>query len=541
EKPIRGEELPSEVILALILAKLTSDAELNLGTIEQAVVTVPAFFNEPCRKATMDAGRIAGMEVLDIINEPTAAAITYGVEKGFLSKSGESQEKEVILVFDLGGGTFDVTVMEIEGKQYTAIASAGDVYLGGIDWDNRIVDYVAEKFQTEYGRDPKEDPGAAEELLQKAIQAKHSLTAREEVTIHFQQGGDRLRCPLSRAEFEDITRDLLDRTHLTLNVVLSEANMQWSDLTRVLLVGGSTRMPAVATMLEELSGLEVDRSLSPDEAVANGAAIYAGLVLNTGGQQEGMTVTNVASHILGVLGTENTTGRKRRGIMIPRNARLPAKATRKFSTAKDGQARVFVEVVEGGDDSGNNATLIGTCIVEGLPPDLPKLTPVEVTFQYESNGRLNILAQLPTVQMQAALSLNRAAGLSEEEIASWKKRIEDGFGDDSVQIPTIEPEAAKSEAQDAASESKPAAPSAPPAEDDDDDIPMLEAPDDSSAQNAAAPGKESAAENQAAQEEAVEEVLLVQCPGCSKELQIPTSYMDKEFECSCGQLLLITT
>lgn len=437
EKKIRGEQLPAEVVQAVILKSLREDAELKLGPVRKAVVTVPAFFNEPCRKATMDAGRIAGIEVLDIINEPTAAAITYGVEQGFLNAAGESRQKEVILVFDLGGGTFDVTVMEIDGARFTAIASAGDVYLGGADWDMRIVDHVAESFESEFGKDPRKDPSAAQELLQKANQAKHSLTARDEVTIHFNFDGDRLRLALSQEKFNDITQDLLDRTQLTLNMVLAEAKLDWKGITRVLLVGGSTRMPAVSEMLSQISGLEIDRSLSPDEAVAHGAAIYAGLVLKSGERfRDGMSVTNVSSHALGVLGTENATGRKRRGIMIPRNTRLPSRKTRKFTTARDNQPSVKVDIVEGGDDSGSNATHIGTCLVKDLPPNLPKSTPVEVTFEYASNGRLLIDATLPTIGKQAKMSLNRAAGLSDAAIEKWKQRIESGFGDESM--PTVE-------------------------------------------------------------------------------------------------------
>lgn len=434
EKPIRGENLPAEVIQALILKKLKDDAELKLGSVQKAVITVPAFFNEPCRKATMDAGRIAGIEVLDIINEPTAAAIMYGVQQGYLTASGESQQREVVLVFDLGGGTFDITIMEIDGAKYTAIASTGDVYLGGVDWDMRIVDFVAEKFQQQFGIDPRNDASAAQELLQKANQAKHSLTARDEVTIFFNHEGHRLREQLTRAEFEDFTSDLLDRTQLTLNMVLSEAQLTWQDVTRVLLVGGSTRMPAVAEMLHEISGLQIDRSLSPNEAVAHGAAIYAGLVLRSGGKaRDGMTVTNVSSHALGVLGTDPETGRRRRGVMIPRNRQLPARRMRQFTTARDNQQSVKVEIVEGGDDSGNNATVIGTCVVRDLPPNLPKLTPVDVTFAYGSNGRLKIFASLPTINKKASLSLNRSAGLSESEIQQWRQRIRDGFGDHAAQ------------------------------------------------------------------------------------------------------------
>ena len=198
EKAIRGKQLPSEVIQAIILRKLRADAELKLGDIREAVITVPAFFNEPCRKATQDAGRLAGIKVLDIINEPTAAAITYGIEQGFLNVDGTSAQRETVLVYDLGGGTFDVTLMEIDGGNFRTVATAGDVYLGGIDWDQRIVDFIAEAFLAEYEVDPREDEQAAQELQRKANQTKHALTQRESVSIAFAHEGKRLRTEVDR-------------------------------------------------------------------------------------------------------------------------------------------------------------------------------------------------------------------------------------------------------------------------------------------------------------------------------------------------------
>jgi len=430
EKPIHGEVLPPEVIEALILKKLKADAELKLGSISKAVITVPAFFNEPCRKATQDAGRLAGLGVLDIINEPTAAAIMYGVEQGFLSAQGESHQRETILVYDLGGGTFDVTVMEIDGTHYKALATAGDVYLGGIDWDRRIVDYVAENFEEQFGVDPRQNPSTFQSLLHKANQAKHALSAREEMSIFFNSDGNRLRLSLSRQKFEYLTQDLLDRTEMTARMVLTDAGLTWQNITRLLLVGGSTRMPMVHGMLERVSGLPVDRSLSPDEAVAHGAAVYAGLLLRSGSATRyGMSVTNVNSHDLGVLGIEAATQRQRRQLMIPRNSRLPASQTEQFKTHRENQSNVKVKIVEGGDDSGNNATLIGSCVVKDLPHGLPAKTPVDVEFEYARNGRLRVRAWLPTVGREATLQLNRAAGLSETKFQQWKKRLEEGLSD----------------------------------------------------------------------------------------------------------------
>ncbi|MGB7346347.1 MAG: Hsp70 family protein [Pirellulaceae bacterium] len=430
EKSIRGESFPPEVLQALILQKLKSDAELKLGTIDKVVVTVPAFFNEPCRKATQDAGRLAGLEVLDIINEPTAAAITYGVQQGFLSEDGMSEKLERVLVYDLGGGTFDVTVMEIDKANYHTIATAGDVYLGGIDWDRRIVDFIADAFLAEHGIDPREDPRGEQELVRKANQTKHALTQRESVSIAFAFDDKRLRTELTQEQFAKLTEDLVERTLMTVQLVLDDAALTWSDLTRLILVGGSTRMPMIRDELQQRSGIELDRSLSPDEAVCHGAALYAGMLLgHPDGEHAKVSVTNVNSHDLGILAVDPKTGNPRRQVMIPRNSTLPIKKGMRFRTHSDNQVNVKIEIVEGGDDKGVNATKIGKCVVDDLPDGLAKGTEVDVSFDYSQDGRLTVSASLPTVQREVQMALNRAAGLSDAEIQSWQKRIADGLAD----------------------------------------------------------------------------------------------------------------
>ena len=427
EKPICGNALPPEVIQALILKKLKDDAELKLGPFSKAVITVPAYFNEPRRKATQDAGRLAGLEVLDIINEPTAAAIAFGVQQGFLTPKGESRQRETILVYDLGGGTFDVTLMEIDGQQYTAVATAGDVYLGGIEWDMRIVDFVEEKFKEKFDVDLREDEQAFQSLISECEDAKHALSARPEVNIQFAHDGNRLRVPLSRDQFEAMTDDLLDRTTITVQKVMREAGRDWSELTRLLLVGGSTRMPMIGQILQSESGLAADRSLSADEAVAHGAAIYAGLLMgNENLPRKGMSVTNVNSHDLGVLGVEPGTGMRRRKVLIPRNTPLPTVGAGTFVTQKVGQANVKVTVIEGGDATGAHATHIGKCVVTDLPPDLPARTPVKVAFNYSANGRLTVGASLPGAGRHANTTIQRSSGLADGMLDQWKQRIEAG-------------------------------------------------------------------------------------------------------------------
>ena len=435
-KPILGNQIPPEVIQALILKKLRHDAELRIGPFTKAVVTVPAYFNEPRRKATQDASRLAGLEVLDIINEPTAAAIAYGVQQGFLSSDGEAHEREVVLVYDLGGGTFDVTLMEIVGRKFNAIATAGDVHLGGIDWDQAIAEFVMQRFQAEHGVDLRHDAAASETLIDESIRVKHTLTARDEAVVRFAHQGQRLQLSLTRAEFEQRTANLLDRTRMTVKRLLKDAKLAWPDLTRLLLVGGSTRMPMVQTMLEQESGLKVDRSLSPDEAVAHGAAIYAGTLISGGkGLQQSFAVQNVSSHDLGVMGVDSTTGRPRRHVMIPRNSRLPCKQSSLFKTARENQKNVAVRVVEGGTDAGQGATPIGKCVVQGLPSNLPQGTPVKVIFKYGTDGRLAVRAELPKASCDAQTMIERAVGMSSKQFAAWSKRFSIGVVIEEEQVP----------------------------------------------------------------------------------------------------------
>ncbi|NLF67671.1 MAG: Hsp70 family protein [Candidatus Anammoximicrobium sp.] len=427
-KAICGCAFPPEVIESLVLGKLKHDAGLKLGSFRKAVVTVPAYFNEPRRKATQDAGRLAGLEVIDIINEPTAAAIAYGLERGIVAADGSPRERERVLVYDLGGGTFDLTLMEIDGEGFRAVAVAGDVYLGGMDWDERIARYVGEGFSKQHGVDLRNQPGEWERLMHAACDAKLSLTARTETLLSFSHAGQQVRIRLKRDDFESLTGDLVERTRLTCRSLLKDAGVTWSDVTRLLLVGGATRMPMIQRMLAEESGLSPDRSLSPDEAVAHGAAIYAGMLLHQGAKAfRGLSVHNVNSHTLGVLGIDLESRLTRRKVMIPRNTPLPASVTRKFQTSKDGQKDVIIPVVEGGTDTGEGCTHIGRLAVADLPPDLPVGTPVRVTFQYGQDGRLTVRATLPAAGREAQLTLERASGMSEAELGAWLDRIQGGL------------------------------------------------------------------------------------------------------------------
>src|SRR5262249_50114492 len=271
-KKINGEVLPPEVISSIILKSLKADAERKLGPVRKAVITVPAYFDEPRRQATIDAGRLAGLDVLDIINEPTAAAITYGYQLGFLDRGGRTGGKPLrVLVYDLGGGTFDVTIVEIQGTSFKALATDGDVSLGGKDWDEKLVDIAAEAFIHEHREDPRANPASAQDLWFAAETAKKTLSERPKATIYVNHLGTRAKVEVTRQQFDEATAHLLGRTRTTTEIVVRQAAMTWANIDKVLLVGGSTRMPMVVRMLEELTGKPPERSVSPDEAVAHGA------------------------------------------------------------------------------------------------------------------------------------------------------------------------------------------------------------------------------------------------------------------------------
>ncbi|TWU02095.1 Hsp70 family protein [Neorhodopirellula pilleata] len=422
-KSFDGESYPPEVIQSVILEKLANDAQQKLGPVKDAVITVPAYFSEPKRKATMDAGRLAGLNVLDIINEPTAAAIAFGVEQGFLDTQAASPSGETILVYDLGGGTFDVSVVRVESNRFRVIATDGDFQLGGIDWDQKIADLIADTFYNEHLVDLTTNAKSEQKLLQEAEDAKRSLSTRTELSIYFEHAGESIAVPLRRVDLNRMTAHLVERTRFTTSKVVRDAGLKWGDLTRILLVGGSTRMPAIVEMLEAESGMPVDRSLAADEAVAHGAAIYANLLARSDADGPKVQVSNVNSHDLGVLGLEKETGMHRTKVLLPRNTVLPAKHGAAFTTAEEGQQSVMVNVVEGGDASGNHATPIGRCIIRGLPPGLAAGTQVNVIFEYQNNGRLKVRASIPSTGQNAEIKIQRESAVSDAKLVQWGDKI----------------------------------------------------------------------------------------------------------------------
>lgn len=428
-RKINGEHLPPEVISSFILGSLKADAERQLGPVKRAVITVPAYFDETRRRATVDAGRLAGLEVLDIINEPTAAAIAYGHQLGFLDRNSHllGDRSLRVLVFDLGGGTFDVTIVEIRPHEFKALATDGDVNLGGRDWDERLVDIAATQFCKQFRDDPREHPVGAQELWLAAESAKRTLTERQKATLHVCHLGTRCKVDVTRQEFEEATAALLERTQMTTELVVRQAGLTFNDIDRVLLIGGSTRMPMVVRMLETLTGKPPDRSVSADEAVALGAALYAKTLVTPapGESAESFSVTNINSHSLGVLGTDPENGKKFHKVLIPKNTPLPCTIRKSFKTFRHGQHSVMIKVLEGESDNPAFCVAIGVCMISNLPPNLPAGWPIEVSYTYASNGQLQVSAKLKDYNRHVETEFVRENRMPDDDLEVWAHFVEE--------------------------------------------------------------------------------------------------------------------
>ena len=404
---IDGKDYTPEEISAMVLQKLKTDAEKQVGQpITQAVITVPAYFNDAQRQATKDAGKIAGLEVLRIINEPTAAALAYGLDK--------VDHDEKILVFDLGGGTFDVSVLELGDGVFEVASTAGDNHLGGDDWDQRIIDWMADKFQAENGIDLRQDKMALQRLKEAAEKAKMELSSTTQANINLPfitadaSGPKHLDYTLTRAEFERITKDLLDRVKKPVEQALKDAGLKAGDIDEVILVGGSTRMPAVQDIVKKLTGKEPNMSVNPDEVVAMGAAVQGGVLA---GDVEGILLLDVTPLSLGV----ETMG----GVMtkmIDRNTTIPTRKTEIYSTAADNQTSVEVHVLQGERQMAHDNKTLGKFQLSGIPAARRGVPQIEVTFDIDANGILNVSAKDKGTGKEQKIRIEASSGLTEQEI-----------------------------------------------------------------------------------------------------------------------------
>ena len=408
-REFNGKEYSAEELSALILKKLKQDAEAYLNTeITDAVITVPADFGDSERQATRLAGEIAGFNVLQVVNEPTAAAFAFGIDL-----IGDDQ---TVFVFDLGGGTFDVTIMNVSGSKLKMLATGGDRRLGGKDWDDRIIEYVAKNFEIEHGVNPLEDSYAYQEIQRFAIEGKEYLSRLDQCRISCSYDGKRHQVELTKEKFEELTADLVEKCKSFCETVLTDAEMTWDDIDTVLLVGGSTRMPFVRDMIADISGKKINPTeVNPDEVVAHGAAICAcvrqleleGSTPNQGVRDRildpkgNMKVHMVdgATHNFG-LTPVNDDGEQYIDVMIPEMTEVPCEVVKTYVTVEDDQRNMLIEVVEDLEQGVLKESIldfdekkIGECLLEGIPPDQPKGYPVSVTYKYNLDGRLEVKAE----------------------------------------------------------------------------------------------------------------------------------------------------
>ena len=420
-----GKIFSAEELSALILRKLKADAEKYLKEpVTDAVITVPAYFNDAERTATITAGQLAGFNVLQIVNEPTAAALAYGVDK--------LDEDQTVFVFDLGGGTFDVTIMRINARAIEIIATNGDHRLGGKDWDDVIVNFVAEEFDRTHGENPLLDLQSYQDLQTRAVASKLQLSSRERTAIVHNHHGQSVKVELTREEFESRSRHLVEKCKTICEIALQEAQMKCEQIDKILLVGGMTRMPMVCTMISELSPAPVVTDVNPDEAVAMGAAIQATLsmlqeetvsgkkllgedIRQQFSSREGhlMQVTDITTHTLGVVLWDETNLEEYVFPMIKKRTTIPAVAKNLFGTADANMPRAVVKIVEGESTLPAECTPLGVCDIT-LPPFLPKGSPVQLSYQYNANQVLEVAVE--ACGKSSKLSIERNTGLAENEI-----------------------------------------------------------------------------------------------------------------------------
>ncbi len=421
-RTVSGQTYRPETLAAVILRKLVQDAEAQIGPVKQAVITVPAYFDDSRRKATMDAGKIAGLDVIDILDEPSAAALAYTIQTATSGQIPEGAPKTVI-VYDLGGGTFDVTLVQLSKKKFRVLGIEGDVRLGGKDWDDRLANYVADQFQQQFGTNPRDDEQSMALLHAAVERAKRTLSKVENATVTCVHAGQRMSVPVTRELFENLTRDLLIRTRLTTQQVVASAGLTWDRIDKVLMVGGSTHMPMTARMLRDVTGRDTDRTLAVSEVVARGAAAHAGIVsakLSNIAPVAGSAIADIVEVSVNAhsLGVEIRQGEEKlNNKLIRKNTQLPAATSRVYYTNKDGQTKVRVRILQGEANQSAACIPIGDCWIDGLQEGMAKGAPVQVRCGVAANGRIEVMALDMTSGKMAKAEIHRTGGLDDAAIA----------------------------------------------------------------------------------------------------------------------------
>jgi molecular chaperone DnaK len=464
---IAGERLSPVALSAMLLRKVIRDAEQRLGDIDGAVISVPAYFGDTRRKATEDAARIAGINVIDLINEPTAAALAAAFVE-YTRRGGDPSDlvtarvaataPATTLVFDLGGGTLDSTLIRINGNRFEVLACGGEALLGGIDWDKRLVDYASQQFIREHGVDPRPDAHAYQAVYNSCEEAKRTLSNRKKATIAVHYGGLMSRVQVTREKFEELSADLLARAEICMELLLQRAGLDWSEVDEVLPVGGSTRMPMIRDMLHRVFGKEMRTGLPADEAIAHGAAVHAAILFaqhskhkklaeiipdlgdkepsfeeltaslaalaqDTQTPVEEAQIVDVNAHSLGVAARSPKDNTLVNSIIIPKDTPLPAMRSKVFGLEEDDQRMVIVRIIEGEAADPAACTQIGQCVISQLPAGLPKGSPVEVVFRYDTRGRVHVKAVDRTSGVSAESTIRRDTAMTEGELMKLKDEV----------------------------------------------------------------------------------------------------------------------